>query len=383
MRSRLIPLLLLSLAGCESTDGEITNDTSGDVGVVRVSAVTAGLGLDADAYTVTLDPGGANSLTQELPLHGTVDFGGIPVGDRTFVVEGVADNCAVTPDATQSLTVVGGQTQPIDYSIICSAAPLTGPNLIAFESDRDGFPEIYSMSPDGSNQSRVTQDELVNIRPSFAPDGSAIAFVQSTDEGDDIFLVAPDGSGEFNLTVSGDLEAEPSWSPDATRIAFLINPDAGGGIAVIPADFSDFRYVFRGVAAGKPAWSPDGLFFAFESEGAIMTVSANGGTPEAIFSSDGHNPSWSPDGTRIAFDSPSQADGPGIFVMGVDGSAVTRLTAGDDHAPTWSPDGTQIAFSRGAEDTPEQEIFLVNADGSGLTQLTSNTAADSHPSWSH
>ena len=59
------------------------------------------------------------------------------------------------------------------------------------------------------------------------------------------------------------------------------------------------------------------------------------------------------------------------------------MTTGDDHAPTWSPDASQIAFSWGAEETEDQEIFVVNADGSSLTQLTSNTAADSHPSWSH
>jgi Tol biopolymer transport system component len=246
------------------------------------------------------------------------------------------------------------------------------------------------MHPDGSNQTRVTEDELINIRPSFAPDGSSIAFAQSTEsDDDDVVIVGPDGSDETDLTLSGDLESDPAWSPDATRIAFLINVDAGGGIAVIipNPDSTDFRYLFRGIAAGKPAWSPDGVRMAFESGGGIMLMAASGAASSAdvipILSSEGHNPAWSPDGTRIAFDSPSQPDGPGIFVMAPDGSGVARVTTGDDHGPTWSPDGSQIAFTRGAEDTEEQEIFVVNADGTGLTQLTSNTAADSHPSWSH
>jgi Tol biopolymer transport system component len=380
MRSRLILLLSLSLAAC-SGDTDIPNETP-DVGFVRVTAATAGVGLDADGYAVTLDPGGGSSLTQELPVNGRSDFGGVPVGDHTFVVEGLADNCVLVSNATQSLTVVGGQIQPIAYSVTCSAPPLTGPNLIAFESDRDGFAEIYTMSPSGSNQSRVTQDELVNIRPSFAPDGSSIAFEQSdVDNGiADIYIVAPDGSEETILTESDAFKTDPSWAPDASRIAFLSD---GGAIGVMNADGTDSRIVFRGNVAGRPAWSPDGLHIAFESDGAIMAMSANGGDAAPIFPSDGHNPSWSPDGTRIAFDSPSQADGPGIFVMGADGSAVTRVTTGDDHVPTWAPDATRIAFSRGAEDTEDQEIFVVNADGSGLTQLTTNTAADSHPSWSH
>jgi TolB protein len=152
---------------------------------------------------------------------------------------------------------------------------------------------------------------------------------------------------------------------------------------VINADGSDFRYVFRGSVVGRPAWSPDGLHLAFVSQGEVMVMSANGGDAASIYPSDGHNPAWSPDGARIAFDSPSQPDGPGIFVMAVDGSGVTRVTTGDDHAPAWSPDALRLAFSRGAEDTEDQEIFVVNADGSGLVQLTSNATADSHPSWSH
>ena len=196
VRSRLILLLSLTFAACSGDDNETTNETPA-VGFVRVSAATSGLLLDSDGYTVTLDPGGSDAQSQALPANGKADFGGVPNGDHTFVVEGVADNCVLAGDPSQLLTVVGEQIQPVSYSITCTAAPLTGPNQIAFESDRDGFAEIYTMNSDGTHQTRVTHDELINIRPSFAPDGSAIAFAQSTDAGDDdVFVVAPNGYGE-------------------------------------------------------------------------------------------------------------------------------------------------------------------------------------------
>ena len=143
--------------------------------------------------------------------------------------------------------------------------------------------------------------------------------------------------------------------------------------------------MFRGSSLGRPTWSPDGTALAFETDSGIVNASANGLDPVTIVSGEAHNPAWAPDINRIAFDSPSQPDGPGIFIvtLGSGAPVVTRLTTGDDHAPTWSPDGSQIAFSRGAEDSAEQDIFVVNADGSGLIQLTTDPAADSHPSWSH
>ena len=56
-------------------------------------------------------------------------------------------------------------------------------------------------------------------------------------------------------------------------------------------------------------------------------------------------PAWSPDGRRIAF--VSNRDGNDeIYVMNADGTAVTRLTMnpGEDGGPIWSPDGKQILF---------------------------------------
>jgi Tol biopolymer transport system component len=71
-----------------------------------------------------------------------------------------------------------------------------------------------------------------------------------------------------------------------------------------------------------------------------------------------------------------------IYVMNPDGSGVTRLTnnPATDSTPAWSPDNTRIAFSSDRDGSPA--IYVMSADGSGVTRLTSNAAGDSEPAWS-
>ena len=66
-------------------------------------------------------------------------------------------------------------------------------------------------------------------------------------------------------------------------------------MALMNADGTEFRNLFFGNAAGKPAWSPDGMQIAFESSGTIMVMSANGGAATPIGPADSHNPAWSPE----------------------------------------------------------------------------------------
>lgn len=71
-----------------------------------------------------------------------------------------------------------------------------------------------------------------------------------------------------------------------------------------------------------------------------------------------------------------------IYVINADGSGETRLTtsAGIDHSPDWSPDATKIAFKSTRDGN--HEIYVMNADGSAQSRLTNNTAIDDHPNWS-
>ncbi|MHB0875015.1 MAG: protein kinase domain-containing protein, partial [Anaerolineae bacterium] len=91
-------------------------------------------------------------------------------------------------------------------------------------------------------------------------------------------------------------------------------------------------------------------------------------------------PVWSPDGTRLAFASNRQVDPPGIavYVMNADGSGLTLVATGTE--PAWSPDGTRLVYQASRDDNTD--IYVANIDGSGEVRLTDDPAVDSSPDWS-
>jgi dipeptidyl aminopeptidase/acylaminoacyl peptidase len=106
------------------------------------------------------------------------------------------------------------------------------------------------------------------------------------------------------------------------------------------------------------------------------------GTPDPLTSTDAdRDAAWSADGRLIAF--MSERDGNAeIYVMNADGTGQTRLTTdpGFDADPTFSPDG-QIAFNS-TRDGGKPEIYVMNGDGTGQTRLTFDPASDRQADWS-
>jgi len=93
------------------------------------------------------------------------------------------------------------------------------------------------------------------------------------------------------------------------------------------------------------------------------------------------SPVWSPDGTKIAFVT-NRNGFYDIYVMNADGSGLTKLTTNNHDAnyPAWSPDGTKIAFQSLRHG--KRGIYVMNADGSDETFLTTKTLYHLAPVWS-
>jgi TolB protein len=263
---------------------------------------------------------------------------------------------------------------------------------IVFDAYRtpEGNHEIYSMNPDGSAQTNLTQSPLYDVDPAIAPGGAKVAFVRQIRPGDhdlEIFVMNADGSDQRNLTDSSTIDRCPAWSPDARQIAFIRGEYPYGHpfeIYVMNADGSGSVNVSKTPTADDtcPTWSPDGMHIAYASEvngsGDIVVVRYDGSERKNITNDSDSQwaPDWSPDGSRIAFSNWSTVEANrGIYTMTPEGGKRTKVVVGG--SPTWSTDGQSIAYSGG------HSIYRIDATGTRdpVALTTGAAGVDSDPDW--
>ena len=313
------------------------------------------------------------------------------------------EESSLMPD---DLRVLGGIYR-LTYGPGSKRAPEWSPDgqRIIFYTSRNGWWDIYTIDPDGSNETQLTTHETGESSPTFSPDGSLIVFTSGRSGRSSVHIMDADGKNEVRLTGGNSSEEYHVWSPDGQQILYVSSPWNGEdyesrGIYVMDADGSNKRlltdHVYQDIT---PAWSPDSQKIAFLSDREdyeLYVMDADGGNKRRLAQNIGtsyNGPSWSPDGKRIAyselysFNKSTDDFNFEIFVVEVDGGNKTRLTyaRGGDHSPAWSPDGERIAFTSYRTDYswyPDSDIYIMDADGRNQRRLTNRYGLEVYLRWS-
>ena len=260
---------------------------------------------------------------------------------------------------------------------------------VAFTSDRSGNNDIY-VSRVGAAADRITDSDHGSGQPWWSADGSKIVFSRSTDRdwpdpgSSGLFVVNRDGS-ELRQVTSGD-DYWPCWAADDATIVFQ---RGFGAIYAIDVDGTNLRRLVRN--AETPACSPARPTIAFAGATGIGILDLKNGSLRIVSpreTVEDSVPAWSRDGRQIAFEtqrprSPDDPvlDGPSvapwyfaeIYVANADGSGLRRLTENSvgDRWPTWLPDGRIFFVSNraGPQDltnSDASEYYVMNSDGTGV-----------------
>jgi len=381
----LCTLFLLACGGNDATEPTAVS--------LRVTASTTGQELDSDGYTVTVD----GARPQSIDVNGTVTFSDLIDGTHSIELRDVASSCVVGGDNPRNIQVSSGSSSQTTFTVSCSATigaievttSTTGKNL-----DPDG----YTVTVGGGHIQTIAVNAVVTISGLY--DGDHVVELTGLARncgvvGDSFRLVSVSVGSVARVTF--DITCDPMLS---NQIVFVSDRDGNSEIYSMDVDGSNVQRLTNDPRLDYwPAVSPDGTQIAFTrydsgaDQTALWLMSADGtnvrqltSPPATYYGSSDQYPSWSPDGSQIVFHSHRGTSYGNqvmeVWVVNADGTGLTQLTfaVGSDKYPDWSPTGSKITFVSTRDGGVYQRpgVYTMNTNGSGVTLIAGGTC----PAWS-
>lgn len=365
----LVAALSIACGGDSSTgpdpgDGPTT-------GALSVQLATQGDSPDPDGYSVAVDGGSGT----DVQANDTIIVTGLSEGSHDVTVQETASNC--TPPGGTSGSVSPGDTTAVPVSVQCEASIR---DRIAFYSERGGAAGLYTMNPDGSDPTELTGQD---IGPwDVSTDGTRIVGVMNPTSSSDQWEIAvvDAGGAVTQLTSNASADVYPHFEPGDSTIVFT-REDSTRALYRMDADGSNIREVTDlpgrlsssdvSPANGRIAFS---MFSAADSSRNIYSVNSSGGDMRTLVSDtlNASFPVYSPSGDRIAFEVRSTSDT--LKVMNSDGTGVQTVATGSSaYVSVWLPSGSALLYNRSSD------VYRINVDGTGLTNMTAHSAFDAYP----
>lgn len=280
---------------------------------------------------------------------------------------------------------------PVVFTVTSGGGTIDGAAVVT-DSNGKATAGVWTLGyEEGVQQVAAVADGSMGVFRAFAaaPPGQLkgqIAFISWAGFFLEFALINADGSGYVGLPTPG-LAYWLQWSPDGSHIAFVSgDPEAedyNSRLGLMTADGGEMSWLTTGPDIWA-AWYPDGTSLTVPDGNGLASISVSDGTRTPIIGVTGGNHSWSPDGRRLAIVNVGETSGvTDIYLANADGSGLVRLTDGYTGPsrpvetfsnPTWAPDGSMIALVHGVViegQSTERQLAVMAADGAFIKDLAS------------
>jgi TolB protein len=242
---------------------------------------------------------------------------------------------------------------------------------------------IHTMPASGGATTKLpgtTRD----FRPRWSPDGSGLAYIH----GRTIRWINADGTNDHLLIGKSAMPAHHpipntiAWSPNGDQLLVSMYTRRFRSARLYRVRLSTRRFHSVLKDSTEADWSSTGRIAAAHGS-TVITLDPDGSNRTTIYHHTAQWVRWSPDASMLVLQRNVKRSGE-IFVMGADGSNPTNLTTSKayDWSPSWSPDGTQIVWARSRRLQDRANLLVMDADGSNRTRLTSTPNLDEYePDW--